>query len=413
MAPWPRGLTVPQDTSWARLEVVLNGDTAAARWPLRLGVVDPVHPTVVVVNDDTAGTGTTDQMLPGRPAPYGTYHWFLPNGTRAVVSGRANDQVRLQLSRESVAWVNGVDVQALPPGTPPPGGTMASLRIYPDTGSVTLRVPLPGRVPFRVDEDGARLTLMLYGVAATADWIQYGGTDPFVRLVAWHQPAEDEVAITVDLADTVWGYRTRWAGNDLLFEIRRPPPIDRAHPLKGRTIAVDPGHPPLGATGPTRVYEADVVLAAARRLQTLLEAAGARVVMLRTDSLPVDLAERPAAAERANVDVLVSLHANALPDGVNPFVNSGTSVYYFHPRSAPLAVAVDRALVRQFGFRDLGVGRGDLALARPTWMPSILCEGLFMMLPDQEAVLASPAGQQAYAQGVFDGLSAFLAARAR
>jgi len=30
---------------------------------------------------------------------------------------------------------------------------------------------------------------------------------------------------------------------------------------------------------------------------------------------------------------------------VNPFTNNGTSVYYFHPRSAALARALDRHLL--------------------------------------------------------------------
>jgi N-acetylmuramoyl-L-alanine amidase len=46
-------------------------------------------------------------------------------------------------------------------------------------------------------------------------------------------------------------------------------------------------------------------------------------------------------------------------------------------------------------------------------MPSILTEGLFMMLPDQEAALRSPEGQRLYAQAVTDGLRAYFAERAR
>ena len=83
-------------------------------------------------------------------------------------------------------------------------------------------------------------------------------------------------------------------------------------------------------------------------------------------------------------------------------------MFYNHPRSVPLAMAVQRALVRRLGIRDLGVSRGDLALVRPTWMPSILTEGLFMMLPEQEAALRSEDGQAAYAQAVFDGIETFL-----
>jgi N-acetylmuramoyl-L-alanine amidase len=394
------------------LEAVRGTDTARAAWPLQIGVLDPAHPTVAEVNDDTAGTGTTDGMLAGRPAPSGTYHWFFPNGTRALVSGRRNDQVRLQLSHRSVAWVDAADVQPLPAGMPPPVGTTQALRLIAHEGFVTLRVPLPGRAPYRVDEDERRIALTVYGVAANADWVQYGPADSLVRLIAFDAPAEDEARITVDLTAAVWGYRTRWSGNDLLLDIRRPPPIDARHPLRGLLVALDAGHPPAGTTGPTGAYEADVMLAVVRAAAPLFEQAGARVLMVRQDSAPLGLVDRVRIAEDANADLLISVHANALPDGVNPFVNGGTSVYYFHPRAVDLARAVDSALVRRFGFRDLGIGRGDLALARPTWMPAILTEGLFLMLPDQEAMLISPEGQRRYAAALVDGARAFLRGRA-
>jgi N-acetylmuramoyl-L-alanine amidase len=98
---------------------------------------------------------------------------------------------------------------------------------------------------------------------------------------------------------------------------------------------------------------------------------------------------------------------------VNPFVNNGTSVYYFHPRSAALARALDRALVGELGIRDLGMGRGDYALVRNPWMPSALTEALFMMIPEQEAMLASPDGRLRYARGVARGIEEFLRGFAR
>jgi N-acetylmuramoyl-L-alanine amidase len=402
----------PGDSAWAQVEVIVGNDTARARWPLRVGVVDPLHPRVGLVDDDTAGTGLTDSSLAGRAAPYATYEWFFPTGTVAAVNGRWNDQVRLRLSSTSIAWVDAVDLHALPVGTPAPGGTTGgSVRLYRQEHSVTLRIPLPARVPIRVDEEDQSLRVTLYGVAADMDILQYGPEDPLVRRLSFAQPQEGQAEVRVDLAQPVWGYRTRWVGSDLMLVIRRPPVIDRAHPLRGRRIAVDPGHPPLGAVGPTGAREPDVTLAVGKKLQQLLEQAGATVIMLRSNDQPVELAPRVMNAERADADVLVSIHANALPDGVNPFTNNGTSVYYFQPRSVELARSLDRSLVRQFGFRDLGIGRGDLALARPTWMPSALCEGLFLMLPDQEAVLASEDGQWKYARGVLEGLEEFLRGR--
>jgi len=63
--------------------------------------------------------------------------------------------------------------------------------------------------------------------------------------------------------------------------------------------------------------------------------------------------------------------------------------------------------------RDLGIGRGDYALVRPTWMPAALTEGLFIMLPEQEAVLASEDGQWRYARAVVRGIENFLRERVR
>lgn len=404
----PDSAPAAEDSTWVWVEAALDADTVRVRWPLRLAVLDPHATPVVVLNDDPAGTGTTDSILAGRPSPWGTYHWFFPSGTVAAVSGRWGGQLRLRLSRATAAWVDVRDVQALPAGYPPPSGTVGSMRLVPGERSVTLRVPLPGRIPFRLDETEAQIRLTLYGVAADVDWVQYGGTDPFVQRIEFAQPQSDVTEVTLTLDRPVWGYRTRWVGNDLHLEIRRPPRIEPGSPLRGRRIMLDPGHPPGGAIGPTWVRESDVVLQVALRAKALLEAEGAGVDLTRETDRAVGLVDRLRLAEAADAEVLVSIHANALPDGVNPFANNGTSVYYFQPRSIPLARALDRALVYQLGFRDLGMGRGDLALARPTWMPAALTEGLFLVLPDQEAVLSSREGQERYAQGIVNGIETFL-----
>ena len=397
----------------AIVEVIVATDTARAVWPLVLDTLDRAHPAVVVLNDDTAHTGKSDSLTVGKAVPYGTYNWFFPLGTMSVATGRWGSETRLQLSRGAVAWVNSADIVPLAPGTPPPGGIVESVRLVAGPRSLVLRVPLPAHVPFKVEEEERSLTLRLYGVASDVNWMQYGGTDPYVTRMSYAQPASDEVTLTLSLAGRVWGYRTRWSGRDLLLEIRRPPVIDPRRPLAGRTIVIDPGHPPVGAKGPSGLWEPVATLAVAQQVKTLLERAGATVLLTRTDSNPVDLFPRTRFAEEHDADVLVSIHANALPDGVNPFTNNGTSVYYFHPRSAALARALDRALVAELGVHDLGMGRGDYALVRNPWMPSALTEGLFMMIPEQEAMLASPEGRLRYARGVAKGIEEFLREMAR
>jgi N-acetylmuramoyl-L-alanine amidase len=397
----------PIDSS-ALLEVINGVDTARAFWPLELRTLDLAHPEVVVLDDDTARTGTTDSLTVGKAVPSGTYQWFFPTGTRAVRSGVWNDQVRLALSRTQVAWVNAADVHQLPAGTPPPGGVVGSVRLTAGPHSVTLRVPLPDRLPYRVEEGDRTLALRIYGGMSDVNWMQYGATDSLVRRMSYLQETRDELVITLELSRRVWGYRTRFDGRDLLLEVRRPPAIDPKSPLRARTIVLDPGHPPVGATGPTGVREPAVTLAVALKAKTLLERAGATALLTRSDSSPVDLYPRTKFAELHDADVLVSIHANALPDGVNPFSNNGTSVYYFHPRSADLGRALDQQIAAALGLRDLGSGRGDYALVRPTWMPAALTEGAFMMLPDQEALLASEAGQWRYARGLVLGIEGFL-----
>ena len=397
----------------AIVEVMIGTDTARAIWPLVIDTIDRAHPAVIVLNDDTAHTGKSDRLTVGKAVPYGTYNWFFPLGTTAVTTGRWGRQTRLQLSRGTVAWVNTTDVVPLAPGTPPPGGSVGSVRLVAGPRSLVLHVPLPAHVPFKVDEEERSLTLRLYGVASDVNWMQHGGTDPYVTRMSYAQPASDEVTITLTLAGRVWGYRTQWSGRDLLFEIRRPPPIDPRRPLAGRTVVLDPGHPPLGARGPSGLWEPVATLAVAQQAKTLLEQRGASVLLTRTDSTPIDLFPRTQFAAQHDADVLVSIHANALPDGVNPFVNNGASVYYFHPRSAALARALDGALVAELGVRDLGMGRGDYALVRDPWMASALTEGLFMMIPEQEALLASPEGRLRYARGVARGIEEFLREMAR
>jgi len=105
----------------------------------------------------------------------------------------------------------------------------------------------------------------------------------------------------------------------------------------------------------------------------------------------------------------VSIHLNAFPDGTNPFRANGTGTYYFHPHAKLFASLMQRSLVPELGLRDLGMFRENLALCRPTWMPAVLTEGLFIILPDQEAAIRTSEYQDAYARGIVTGLEHFFA----
>jgi N-acetylmuramoyl-L-alanine amidase len=412
-SPWVPPVAVgllPDSVTWGVVEAIRGADTVRARWPLQIGLLDTL-PVIAELDDDTTGTGLTDRITVGRAVPGGTYHWFFPNGTRARVSGRLNGDLRLRLAPESEAWIAAAEARPVPGLTAVPA-VVGSLRLTPMKDRVRVRVPLSYRVPFKVTESDRSLTLRLYDALGDVNWIQYGASDTLIRRVVWDQNDRNEVSLTLELARSLWGYHARWERGDLILDVRRPPALDQGGSLKGRLIAVDPGHPPGGATGPTGLREAEANLAIGLELKRLLEQEGARVFMTRTEDVPLDLWPRVDLAERAGADLLVSIHNNALPDGVNPLTNNGTSVYYNQPRSVALARAVQAALVRRLGVRDLGIGRGDLAMVRTTWMPAILTEGLFIIVPEQEAALRSPRGHRLYAEAVVEGIQRFLRERA-
>jgi N-acetylmuramoyl-L-alanine amidase len=70
-------------------------------------------------------------------------------------------------------------------------------------------------------------------------------------------------------------------------------------------------------------------------------------------------------------------------------------------------------MVHQMGLRDLGVFYDNLAVIRPAWMPAVLAEGAFIMVPEQDAAMQTPQGQRAYAMGVADGIEAYFRSLAR
>jgi N-acetylmuramoyl-L-alanine amidase len=407
------GTTPRAEPSWQRAELIAitGSDTARVEWPLQIALLDTV-PVVAVVDDDPARRGGGDGITVGRSAGGGTYTWFFPAGTRVRVSGRVNDDLRLTLADGLDAWIPAAEATPLPGGTPLPRARAGAVTLSPAADRVLARIPLGERVPFVVQEGDRRLALHVYGADGDIDWIRYGavGADSTVRRGGWHHEPGGVLRIDFDLTHPVWGYRTRWSDRDLILEIRRPPAIEAGDPLRNRVIAVDPGHPPAGATGPTGLREADANLAVSRVLARLLEDGGARVVLTRTADVPVDLGARVPLADSLGAELFVSIHQNALPDGLDPFRNSGSSVFYNQPRSLPLARAIQRRLVERFGVRDLGAARADLAVTRGTWTPGVLVEGLHIIMPAHEAALRTEAGQELYARGVVDGIRDFLRA---
>ena len=397
-----------------RFEVVRGADTVQLSLPVsrQLPTEQRLLARLVV---RTPVDGDTDPVIVGRTIPDGTYKWLLLPGTILEVTGRRNGFTRLRLDGALDVWVASGDVELLPEGSVLPRRVTGGFRVVPDSAWVDVVIPMGDRPAHHVESAPDRLVLTLYGVQANPEISPLFSNDTLVRRIHWEQVTSDRVRLELVLSQPAYGWLSRWdeARRAFGLRIRRLPAIDTASPLKGLTIAVDAGHPPAGSTGPSGLFEGDAVLPVAAQVVALLEARGARAVSTRTTRDPVDLAPRTVMARRADAHAFVSIHLNALPDGVNPFTANGTSTLFYHQASEPLARVVQEELVARFGLRDLGVHYQNLAVARPSWYPSVLTEGLFVIIPEQEAAMRDAGFRSRYAEAIVAGLERYFRSLAR
>ncbi|KQQ99437.1 N-acetylmuramoyl-L-alanine amidase [Deinococcus sp. Leaf326] len=310
-------------------------------------------------------------------------------------------------------------VPALPAAPLVPGLPAASPVPVAPAGDLRLRLSLGGaRVPFGLTQPQAgQLVLTLYGLAAPP--VLGALSDPLLAGVVVTSPAPGVTHLAVNLrAAQLWGFTAGYEDGDLVLAVRRPPSLDPARPLAGRVITLDPGHggTQAGGAGSFGVPEKGLMLPIALRAAELLRAQGATVVLTRTADVTLGLYERGGQAEAARADLLVSIHANALPDGRDPRGVRGPEVYFTHPQAQGVAASVLAALRARLP--ELGAGRGlmpgaDLALTRPSTQPSLLIETAYLTDPGNLRALSSADGRERFAQAIAGGIAAYYAAQAR
>jgi len=102
---------------------------------------------------------------------------------------------------------------------------------------------------------------------------------------------------------------------------------------KGIVIAIDAGHggEDPGAVGPRKLREKDVTLAVAKKLAKIINSKrGMKAVLIRTGDYFVSLKKRIYLARRAQADMMISIHA----DAVRQRSVEGASVYTLSERGA-------------------------------------------------------------------------------
>lgn len=352
-----------------------------------------------------------DSAIVTRVGPGLGYFWpYMPRGTQFEVTGRQGHWVRLKLSSYQEVWAHDSSLIIDPPGQPLPRATVTSTRITGKAKTTEVRLLLSKQVPYRVTEtlDPLSLTVTVYGATSNIDWIRYDFDDVLVRYATWDQPQPGVLEYTVYLnADQLWGYDTWYDEGTLVLSIKKPP--TEAIELRGFKIVIDPGHSTDdGAVGPTGLKEKDANLWISKKLREALQKRGADAVLTRGGSEHLPLYERPAIAKQENADLFISIHNNALPDGVNPWADHGVSTYYYNPSSKGLAESVQGSMLAMVGLPNFGLYRGNFAVIRPTQYPAILVECAFMMIPEQEAALKTEEFQTRVADAIADGVDHWL-----
>jgi N-acetylmuramoyl-L-alanine amidase len=183
-------------------------------------------------------------------------------------------------------------------------------------------------------------------------------------------------------------------------------PLVRPHRVpdvgKIQTVVLDPGHGGHDKGQMSRYgAEKDFALDVARKLRSLLQAKGLRVIMTREGDYFVPLEVRAKIANSARNSIFVSIHFNATNDDPNA---TGFEIFSFTPRGAPstsdanvsapgfnmqpgssvdaqsmaLSACIYHSVLGQLREYDRGIKRARFAVLRLTKVPAVLIECGFL-----------------------------------
>lgn len=309
----------------------------------------------------------------------------LCKDTRVLINGEKGDFYRVFLNTKTSGWISKNDVGQRE--RPIELINIKDIKTCEDKDFNYWEYGINGKIPFTIKEENG-LKLQLFNVEGYDD-NTYSLEIPSKKLM---------------------GYDAYFEKDKFILKVRKSPTIDTQCPLKDIKIIVDAGHGGCerGALGGCGDQEKNINLAIAQNLKQELESRGAKVIMTREKDVQVSLTDRVNIARDKDATLLISIHANALPDGQDPIKNRGTSVYYYHNQAKPLAENILKTMTEQLKTNNDRVRQGSLALVRPTSSVSVLIEVAYIINPDDYAMLLDKDFQTNCAKSIADGIEKYL-----
>jgi N-acetylmuramoyl-L-alanine amidase len=423
-----------------QFQLTLNGQTITQPSPGKVTVLSPAQLEVVEVTADEGVARTGASTDYSRLTP-------LPKGTRAAVTGKEGEWLRLDYG----GWINSKETRTIP-GAIPPRSLIRSVSARRVPGATEIVFPLQVPVPVSIQQGDRTLTLTLYNTTAQTDTIRFDD-DPIISRLDWQQAAPDRLEYIFNLkSQQQWGYKLRYEGTSLVLTLRHAPKSGRQgelgvptewglgvkgtrgqfnskfkiqnskfkirttpdsrlptpdSPLSGIKILLDPGHggKESGAVGPTGYPEKEINLLISKLIREQLEQRGAEVYMTREEDVDLSLPDRVAIIDEIEPAIAISLHYNALPDAGDAINTKGLAAFWYHPQAHDLASFLRDYLVKKLNRPDYGLYWNNLALTRPASAPSILLELGFMINPYEFEWIVKPQAQQQLASAIAQGIT--------
>lgn len=190
--------------------------------------------------------------------------------------------------------------------------------------------------------------------------------------------------------------------------VNRTKPINIT-PLSESTIVLDPGHggSDSGALSTGGKEEKDYTLQLAKKVQSSLEATGARVLMTRTDDQIVYLSKIPLVGENANANAEISFHFDSSPDANTA---SGFTAYYYHKDNGSdvLAKYINDAMAPKMPLENRGVEYANYLVLRDNKIPAILLENGYINDDHDFSYIKKSSYQETIAKQITIGLNNYF-----